>query len=171
MQLIKYPDPVLFYVCENDSVFYNKRKARMDLENEMFAIMKENGGVGLASSQVGRKMIRMFVWNDGGGGQVYNQAIWNPILSKTEGSSEMKEGCLSLPGIAVNKTRATSSILEGEEANGKPMRLFGNSISTRIWQHEMDHLDGILVIHGMNSEDERFARPILEDLKTNSVIV
>lgn len=154
MQLIYYPNPILSTKCQpainppiKQSIENLKRRLAPRSWSEAFAsemwkIMHENNGVGLAAPQVGLN-IRMFVWKHSG----RNQAIWNPELSNISGCVTSAERCLSLPKVTyVTIQRATSSILTGTGLNGKPLRFIGDAVTTQIWQHEIDHLDGKLII-------------------------
>ncbi len=167
MQLIRYPSQILLKVCKSvlDSGKGQRRKDRLILANKMWKIMNDNHGIGLAAPQVGLD-IRMFVWNYYGS-QVHNQAIWNPVLVHICGFIESTEGCLSLPGVNVTLQRATSSVLSGTGINGKPVGLIGNSITTRIWQHEIDHLDGKLIIDNMSLDDKNSNKGALRELLKN----
>lgn len=177
MQLIYYPAPILLQRCQPES---NSGKNQTPTElvrlaAEMWKIMNENNGVGLSAPQVGRGF-RMFVWNDKNliqkyrkNSWEYSQAIWNPVLSCVKGCAESIEGCLSLPKVNVTMQRATSSILSGTDQNGHPVRLIGNAIMTRIWQHEINHLDGKLIIDNMSREERIANRDALRTLLKNTV--
>lgn len=165
MQLITYPNPILGKRCEevSNNISDKQKRDRKALADEMFRIMTENGGVGLAAPQVGLNE-RMFAWNQHG----HNMAIWNPKLSWLSGEIDSIEGCLSFPGIQVGIKRATKCTLSGTHIEGllsqkdKPTYhpgvgeeyiLFGDSITTPIWQHEIDRLDGKLIIDNLRLED------------------
>jgi len=126
--------------------------------------MTENKGVGLAATQVGLK-IRMFVWKQYG----VNRAIWNPTLSQTKGSMESIEGCLSLPKVSVTLQRATSCVLRGTGVDGLQFELRGTEDTTRIWQHEIDHLDGKLIIDNMNRNETISNKKALKRLRKKTV--
>ena len=161
MQLIYYPDPILQLVCNKAPD--QQRQDKASLAAKMWKIMDDNSGVGSAAPQVGLK-IRMFVWKQRG----CNQAVWNPSLTCVSGNVKSVEGCLSLPKINVTIQRATSSILTGTGLNGKLFRFIGGVITTRIWQHEVDHLNGKLIIDNMNYEDSKINRNILKELLNNN---
>lgn len=149
MQLVYYPHPILLSTCKQyDPSEKESVKTRRMLRLDMFHVMNKYGGVGLASPQVGLD-IRVFVWKENG----FDQIIWNPVLKCVSGSIELVEGCLSLPGVQVKMTRGTSSIMTGIGINKLPIQFIGNENTTRIWQHEIDHLDGKLIIDNMDKED------------------
>lgn len=146
MQLVYYPDPRLRKVCIEDIIRPQKERAR--IAAKMWNIMRKRRGVGLAASQVGLD-VRMFIFlrNE------ESHVVWNPNLSCVSGNEESIEGCLSLPGIKVTVKRATSSILTGQGIDGIPVQYSGDAIDTRIWQHEIDHLNGKLIIDDMSLEE------------------
>lgn len=149
MQLVYYPDPRLLVKCnEYDSSIKESVKKRRMMRSEMFRIMEKHNGAGLASPQVGMN-VRMFSWKDKG----ICQIIWNPVLKSVDGQQNSIEGCLSLPGATVTMIRGTSSILIGIGINNLPLQFIGDAHATRIWQHEIDHLDGKLIIDNMTPEE------------------
>jgi peptide deformylase len=119
----------------------------------------------------------MFVWKDNG----HNLAIWNPKLTWATRKQESKEGCLSFPGVQVIIRRATKVTMSGSDSRGFPenkprsifspipegITVFGNPITSRIWQHEIDHLDGKLIIDNMNRADTIANRDALKTLLNN----
>lgn len=161
MQLIVYPDPILFERCKEvpNSGAGQSPKERASLAAAMWKIMDKNRGVGLAAPQVGLNM-RMFVWKQ----YEANFAIWNPIVGGVFGISESIEGCLSLPGITVTKERSTISQIFGTDIDGKPCNYNGLEFQTRIWRHEIDHLNGQLIIDNMSHEDSVANRDALKKL-------
>ena len=164
MQLIYYPDPRLLNVCPPVEGQLDLKERRA-LVASMFGVMsKHHGGVGLAAPQVGLN-VRMFIWMQ----KEFGQAIWNPVLSCLSGRMESTEGCLSLPKVNVTIQRATSSIMTGIGVNGKPLRLIGDQNTTRIWQHEIDHLDGKLIIDNMSLDDRNSNRDAMRTLLKNTV--
>lgn len=163
MQLVIYPNNPLFMPATVDGSGYNEKEKRA-IESEMFQIMASKEGVGLAATQVGLNL-RMFVWKQDG----FQFAVWNPILRKLDGRVESTEGCLSLPGVTVTLQRAISSQLAGFTKSGKLIKMNGNISVTRIWQHEIDHLDGKLIIDHMSREDTLKNRGVLRTLLRDSV--
>lgn len=163
MQLVHYPEPILLRNISpsENKCYYEKSniKARRMMVADMFRIMDMHQGAGLAAPQVGLN-IRMFVWKQ----NEFGQAIWNPTLSCVSGSSESIEGCLSLPKVSVTLNRATSSIISGFGLNGRSLRIIGDATTTRIWQHEIDHLDGKLIIDNMSHADGISNRDALQTL-------
>jgi len=142
MKLRTHPDPILRVTCEPADTRLDYSK----IAQQMFEAMKIRGGVGLAAPQVGLE-IRMFVWNPHSNmNPKYNRCIINPELIVSEDLLRREEGCLSLPGTRVVVTRNASSTMSGFSHNGERVIHHGYSLETRIWQHELDHLNGILII-------------------------
>lgn len=104
-------------------------------------MMKKSDGVGLSANQVGLNL-RIFV------AEYRNRffAVINPKIIKFSKESEiLEEGCLSVPGVFVEKERAMFVTLEGFDLNGKKLKLKASGVLARIFQHETDHLNGKLI--------------------------
>jgi peptide deformylase len=123
------------------------------LVERMTALMHEASGVGLAATQVG-VLRRLFVFVDEGEDRV----LVNPTITKRSNVIEVEdEGCLSLRDVLVPVERPTSVTLEGFDAKGEPVTLELELPSSRIVQHELDHLDGVLIIDRTDDESRRAA--------------
>jgi peptide deformylase len=112
------------------------------LAEDMLLTMREHEGVGLAANQVGRiKRILVAALEE----QEY--VIVNPVIEETAQTTEKElEGCLSIPGIQVEVERPTTVTVSGQDASGAPLRLEASGLLARIFQHEIDHLDGVLIL-------------------------
>lgn len=130
---------------EKSSPVSENRKGLCPMLDEMAAAMKKSGGVGLAAPQVG--VNERIIILDAGDGLV---EIINPEISASEGSGCMAEGCLSVPGAEVEVRRAEKILLKGLDRNFKPVEYRLEGLSARIAQHEIDHLDGILIVDHMS---------------------
>jgi peptide deformylase len=163
MQLVYYPDPILLTECTQvDSSQKESLKTRRIFRSEMYRVMNKHGGCGLAAPQVGLNR-RIFVWKENG----FDQIIWNPVLKCISGKIESIEGCLSLPGVAVKMIRNTSCIMTGIGINNLPIQFIGNASNTKIWQHEIDHLDGKLILDWMSREETSSNKGTLRRLLKN----
>lgn len=115
------------------------------LAKNMLETMIKNNGVGLSACQVG-KNIRMFVVNP----NLSKKTVFiNPEIIKISKKANIsEEGCLSLPGIFVQKKRAKSLKIKAKaiDENGKQFKLKAKDLLARVVQHEIDHLNGILII-------------------------
>jgi peptide deformylase len=123
------------------------------LAERMTSLMHEAQGVGLAATQVG-VLQRVFVFADEGEDRV----LVNPMITKRSRDTDVDdEGCLSLPGVLVPVERAVGVTIEGLDASGSQVRLDLELPSSRIVQHELDHLDGVLIIDRTDDEARRRA--------------
>jgi peptide deformylase len=125
---------------------------------DMFEVMYEAHGVGLAANQIGIGL-RLFVFDcgeDGGYGEVGH--VVNPRLVATGGGTvEDEEGCLSLPGLRFRTPRADWAAVEGFDSSGAPVRYEGKGYVARCLQHETDHLDGTVYIDKLSGDTRRAA--------------
>jgi len=160
LKIITWPDPRLLKVSEEVTDFNG---ALRDLAQRMFHLMREARGVGLAAPQVGVN-IRMFVMNHSGRPED-DRVIVNPVLSDPEGEEEAEEGCLSLPSINIQVRRIRTVTLRAQDMDGKPLEFRASGYVARIWQHEIDHLDGILLTERMGVLDRMKARKTLKQLR------
>jgi peptide deformylase len=131
------------------------------LAADMHETMQAAPGVGLAASQVGR-LLRMFVYDTGEEGE--SGSLVNPeIIWASAETVEAEEGCLSLPGTYYPVTRAVAVKLRAQDVTGAPMEKDGEGFLARIFQHEIDHLDGILFIDRLAPELRKEAMKALRD--------
>jgi len=120
------------------------------LVNDMIALMIEHHGIGLAAPQIGM-LQQIIVIRDG---DEFVPLI-NPEIQRHEDKHQMPEGCLSLPGIEVNITRDYSLHIQAIRVSGDPLEMEVEGLPARIIQHEVDHLNGVLIIDHATSV-ERF---------------
>jgi peptide deformylase len=146
----QYGDPALkMRAREVESVDDDIRR----LAARMTDLMHEAQGVGLAATQVG-VLRRVFVFVDEGEDRV----LVNPVVTERSGTAEIDdEGCLSLRDVLVPVERSCSVTIEGLDAGGEPVRLELDLPSSRVVQHELDHLDGVLIIDRTDAESRREA--------------
>ena len=123
------------------------------LVERMTALMHEANGVGLAATQVG-VLQRLFVFVDEGEDRV----LVNPVITKVSSDAEVEdEGCLSLRGVLVPVERPKAVTIEGLDATGEMIELALELPSSRVVQHELDHLDGVLIIDRTDEDSRRTA--------------
>ena len=115
----------------------------LNLAKDMIETMTKKDGVGLAAPQIG-KNIRLFVVHP----TLSKKTVFiNPEISKISKQTDVtEEGCLSLPGIFIKKERAKSLKIMATDENGKEFKLKAKNLLARVIQHEIDHLNGILII-------------------------
>jgi peptide deformylase len=160
LRILHYPDPRLRQKAEPVREF---GAALAPLIERMFALMKEFNGVGLAAPQVGVPL-RLFVMNTTGEPSG-KRVICNPRLTPDGPPEEAEEGCLSLPGIRVGVRRAQSCVLTAQDETGAAIEESGTNLVARVWQHETDHLDGVLIIDKMGPSDRIATRRTLRALE------
>lgn len=137
-EVVKYPDPALRERAKNVSKADPSVKK---LVEDMAATMRETSGLGLAANQVG-VLQRVFVYDDGAGLGV----LINPKIVSAMGEQLGIEGCLSVPGLQGEVRRAEEVVVKGTDLNGKTVKIKAQGLLARVFQHEMDHLDGTLFI-------------------------
>ncbi len=131
------------------------------LVNDMFDTLHAAHGAGLAAPQIG-VLERVFIVEippeeDEEGREIApakRYVLVNPEIVRMEGEEEMEEGCLSVPGYRGLVKRATSVTIKGYNTNGKPVRYRGEDLLGQAFQHENDHLDGILYLDRLTSPDK-----------------
>ena len=138
-QVRQYGDPVL-RMRANEVVAFDVELAR--LAERMTALMHDAHGVGLAATQVG-VVRRFFVFEHDGEDLV----LANPSITSTSKDVEVDdEGCLSLGTVRVPVERPTEIVIEGKNAAGEDVRYELDGMTARVVQHELDHLDGVLIV-------------------------
>jgi len=138
------PDPLLRKVAKKVTALELKLPLTQQLIDDMFATMRDAPGIGLAAPQVGigKRIIVVHV----GGEEETPYAVINPVLSEFEGEAEAVEGCLSIPGKIGDVKRAESCTVTGLDRHGKRFKLRADGLLARCFQHEVDHLDGVLIL-------------------------
>jgi peptide deformylase len=158
-QIRQYPDPVLRMEAREVDAFDDDLRR---LVERMVGLMKDAVGAGLAATQVG-VLRRLFVFQ---ADEDTVAAVANPKVVDTTGERETDdEGCLSLQGVLLPVERARTITLEGLDEQGRPVRYDLEDMPARIVQHELDHLDGVLILDRTTDEARREA---LATLRQNS---
>ena len=162
LEIILHPHPTLRYV--------SKPIRRVDSElkklvAEMFDLMYEARGVGLAANQVNLPL-KLFVANPSGEkGSGEEFVIINPEIQKPKGSEVAEEGCLSLPGILGDVKRPKSVQLSAYDLKGNPIEARVDGFLARVFQHENDHLNGCLFFDRMAEDMRNEIMPDIQDLE------
>jgi peptide deformylase len=153
-----YPDPILRKKAQPIENIDGKVK---DIADRMEEVMYANKGIGLAAPQIGI-LSQIIVVNFGEG----LRALINPEIIGGEGESVMEEGCLSLPTIEVPVKRMEKVFVRGRNLEGKEVNLELFGFPSRVYQHEIDHLNGILIIHHISRlKRELLVKKMLKDIK------
>jgi peptide deformylase len=160
LQIIFYPDPRLKKVSRPVESFDEKLAATAQ---RMFELMREAKGVGLAAPQVG-KNIRMFIINPTGKPED-DRVYINPELFDADGDETSEEGCLSLPGINIEVARAKTVKIRAQDLSGKTFEQSESGYIPRIWQHELDHLNGTMLTDRMGPTARMEHRKTLKELE------
>jgi peptide deformylase len=163
LQIVQYPHPTLRHV--------SKPLKRVDAElhrliREMFELMYEAKGIGLAANQVDLPY-RLFVLNLESDPQARDleHVFINPVLTSRKGMAEAEEGCLSLPGLYADVRRPERVTLEAFTPGGQQVKMELDELFARAAQHEIDHLDGTLFIDRLSPTGEIAVRPALDDFE------
>lgn len=141
-RIVVDPAPVLHKVAKKVSALELKMPLTQQLIDDMIETMHEAPGIGLAAPQIGigKRIIVVHVGEDDG-----PYAVINPVLADFTGEATATEGCLSIPGIVGDVTRAQSCTVTGLDRHGKKFQLEAAGLVARCFQHEVDHLDGVLI--------------------------
>ena len=124
----------------------HSRKEVDELLRNMRRIMRQANGIGLSANQIGLPH-RLFVAEVPGQDNTKFYAIFNPQIEKLEKEKvTMEEGCLSVPGIYGDVERPARLVLKGQDKRGKTLRIKAWGLLARVFQHEVDHLDGKLFL-------------------------
>ncbi|GFR39637.1 hypothetical protein Agub_g103, partial [Astrephomene gubernaculifera] len=164
LQIIKYPDPRLRAVNARIDVFDD---ALMRLAKEMIGVMYQDDGVGLAAPQVGVN-VRLMVFNPAGRSRPGSETVLvNPEIVEQSGGRELsEEGCLSFPAIYGDVERSRQIVVKAQDAMGQPIKLqLNDPWVARIFQHEYDHLQGVLFHDRMKPAVLESVRPALVALE------
>ncbi len=153
-----FPDPVLGMTATAVDVFDDDLKR---LTDDMFETMYDAPGVGLAAPQIGISK-RVFVADIGEGPFI----MVNPEIVEVDGKWKYEEGCLSVPGRYWNIKRADYARATGQDLDGNRVTFEGDELMGRVLQHEIDHLNGVLLLERLSS---RLRRGALADLRSESL--
>jgi peptide deformylase len=127
----------------------------------MVGIMRDALGVGLAATQLG-VLRRLLVFQ--AGADANPTAVANPRVEwLSEELATAEEGCLSLPGIGVDVERALHARVSGQDVHGEALLLEASGLEARVLQHEIDHLDGVLILDRTNREQRKGAMRALRE--------
>lgn len=152
-----YGDPVLNTraadVTDIDGKF-------VKLCDEMFVAMYDAPGIGLAAPQVGvQKRFFVYDYDDNPG------VLVNPTISESDGEWVYEEGCLSVPGMSFEIVRPKQIMVSGIDLDGNEVTIEADELFSRLIQHEIDHLDGVLLLEHLDNDQRKAALKELHDRK------
>lgn len=163
MQVLTYPHPTLLRP--------SRPLRRVDAElrrliDQMFELMYEHRGIGLAANQVNLPY-RLFVVNPTGDRQSDDEqfVFINPVLSHPKGMAEDEEGCLSLPGLYAPVKRPERIRVSAYNLQGEEVTMDVDGLLARVVQHEYDHIDGILFIDRLSPTASMAVREQVEHFR------
>ncbi|MFO0898818.1 MAG: peptide deformylase [Pirellulales bacterium] len=164
MQIIHYPHPTLRHI--------SKPLKRVDAElhkmvREMFDLMYQAKGVGLAANQVDLPY-RLFVANLQSDPQARDEehVFINPVIRGRKGMAEAEEGCLSLPGVYETVRRPETVTINAYTLAGQEVDWELSGLFARVVQHETDHLDGVLFIDRLPPTKQADVRGPLDEFES-----
>src|SRR6476659_2976041 len=156
--VVKFGDPVLKSKASPVSSFGPELRAEAE---RMFAIMRDGLGVGLAATQLGL-LRRLLVFHAGPDGEP--SAIVNPEIEwLSEETAVAEEGCLSLPRVTMDVERPLYARFSGRDVEGSPIVIEAAGLEARVLQHEIDHLDGVLILDRTVREQRKAALRALRE--------
>lgn len=164
LRIIHYPAPMLRAKARPIDAITTEVQA---VAQRMLELMHQAPGVGLAAPQVGLPW-RLFVANATSDPQD-DLVFINPVLSNFSRETEdQEEGCLSLPHITGQIRRPKGAVITAQNMQNQTFTLASDDLPARVWQHETDHLDGVLIIDKMTALDKKANQPALGDLEQSA---
>lgn len=142
-QVVKYPDPVLMRPADPVTVFDH---GLADLVEDMFESMYAAEGIGLAAPQIGVSKQITTIDVSFRKDPAKKMVLINPVIVGRQGEQYEEEGCLSLPEIREKVKRAATAKVRAQDARGEWFEVEGDELLARAFQHEIDHLHGVLFI-------------------------
>jgi peptide deformylase len=156
--VVKFGDPVLKSKASPVSNFGPDLRAEA---GRMFEIMRDGLGVGLAATQLG-VLRRLLVFQAGPDGEP--TALVNPEVEwLSEETAVAEEGCLSLPRVSMDVERPLYARFSGRDVEGEPIVIEAAGLEARVLQHELDHLDGVLILDRTTREQRKGALRALRE--------
>jgi len=157
-EILTVPDPRLRRKARPVKKVNKKIQALFD---DMLETMRAAPGIGLAATQIGvdlRLIVLELPEDEEEENPLAGQPIFlvNPELVSARGREEAQEGCLSVPGYVGYVERATEVTVQGLDRHGRPVRIDATGLLARAFQHEIDHLDGVLYVDRLRGPDKLY---------------
>lgn len=167
LDIKKYPDRILIQKTSHVNEFNDELHKLID---DMIETMYAAPGVGLAANQVGVSKQVFVIDVSTEDKKVPLLVLINPVLAHSEGQADIEEGCLSLPGYSTVVCRAEKVIVKGLDREGKEVEIEGEGLLSKALQHELDHLNGTLLIDRIGRiKKEFFKKRFLKERKKQQV--
>jgi peptide deformylase len=163
MKIVHYPHPSLRHKARPLTTIDKELRLQV---GQMLDLMYEAKGLGLAATQVALPF-QLLVMNMTGDPQLRDQeAVYvNPVIVERKGTQEGDEGCLSFPGLYQKVRRAKTVKIAAYNLQGQAVELTASDLEARAWQHELDHLEGVLYIDKMGLVSKLAARSSIKDFE------
>ncbi len=163
MQIVEYPHPALRY---RSKPLKKVDAALRAIVTEMFELMYQAKGIGLAANQVDLPY-RLFIVNLTSDPQQQDQqwVFLNPVISRRQGMGEAEEGCLSFPGLYAQVARSEKIVVSAYGLDGAEINEELDGMLARVVQHETDHLDGVVFIDRLSPSNKLAVREALEEFE------
>ena len=163
MKIVQYPHPALR--CQAKQLTSIDKQVRLQI-GEMFDLMYEAKGLGLAATQVALPFQFLVMNISGDANQKDKEQVFiNPTLVERKGIMEGEEGCLSFPGLFQKVRRAKTVKIKAYNLEGQEVEVVASDLASRAWQHEIDHLNGVLFIDKLGVIGKMAARGALKELE------
>ena len=163
LPIVKYGDPILRKVLDPVKNF----QSISNILTDMFDTMYELEGIGLAANQIGLNLNLMIIDISHTDDTYPPSALANGTILDGSGKESMDEGCLSIPGIQVNVSRSETVIFSYQDTEGNSHEGEFSGLMARVIQHEMDHLNGRLIIDHATIVERNRLKKQLKELRSN----
>jgi peptide deformylase len=169
LEIKKYPDKIL----KEKTAFIDSFDSDLQcLIHNMIETMHASRGIGLSANQVGISKRLCVIDTSIREEKMPLIVLINPVIIEKEGKEEAEEGCLSIPGYLSTIKRSARVIVKALDREGKPLKIEAIGLLARVFQHEIDHLDGILIIDRISPiKREFFKKRYKKSLKTATISI
>ena len=168
MEIIHYPHPTLRH---NSKTIRRIDRELQSAVREMFELMYDARGIGLAANQVDLPL-QMFILNVSGDPDNGEELVFvNPVVDQPKGSQVSEEGCLSIPGVHADVNRPSQIHVMAYDLAGNEIDMVVDGLLARVIQHEYDHLHGVLFVDRISDSAKKQIAQELEafELEFNSL--
>jgi peptide deformylase len=163
MKIVHYPHPALRHVAKPLTSIDKKLQLQV---GEMFGLMYEARGLALAATQVALPFQFLVMNLSADPKETIREEVYiNPVIVERKGVIEDDEGCLSFPGLFEKVRRAKTVKVHAYNLKGEPVEITASDLASRAWQHEIDHLNGVLFIDKMGPLAKLASRGTVKDFE------
>ena len=155
LEAVRYPDPIL--TTPTTPVDFDLNPGyRLVAQAKMEAVLRRYGenALGIAANQISLPFRMFSYWV----GPDKIRTLVNPEIVESSGHFEFQEGCLSIPGMSFNLSRPDKVLLLAQEMDGKEVEIESEGVLGRLFQHEVDHLNGLLVWDRLDTHKRQIAK-------------